>query len=129
MSDLRNILLTIFDFCRTRQYWDKQRKLGKIALSNEFLESVAEARKDDSASFLEDKLEILNRCLSSLKPNEQKLVHVRYSETTSLESYASQMGSTSGTMKVSLFRIKKKLKTCVEKKLNLRERQTLHGNF
>ena len=108
---------------KVMQYWDTQRKLGKITLSNDFLEAVAEARKDDSSSFLQDKLATLNRCLGSLKPKEQQLVHARYSETITLESYASQQGSTAGTMKVSLHRIKKKLKICMEKNSPLNANQ------
>ena len=99
------------------QYWDQPRKLGKMSLSNEFLESVAEARKDDTPSHLKDKLETLGRCMQALKPKEQQLVHARYSKSTTLEAYASQVGSTAGSMKVSLHRIKKKLKFCVEKNL------------
>jgi len=109
---------------KVMQYWDQQRKLGKMVLSNEFLESVAEARATDSSGYLEDKLETLSRCLASLKPNEQQLVHARYSETTTLESYASQIGSTAGSLKVTIYRIKKKLKSCVEKNLILRQNQT-----
>ncbi len=102
---------------KVMQYWDQQRKLGKISLSNEFLETIAEARSKDTPSYLEDKLQKLNHCLSLLKEKEQQLVHARYSESITLESYASQVGSTTGTMKVNLYRIKKKLKSCVEKKI------------
>lgn len=109
---------------KVMQYWDQQRKLGKMVLSNEFLESVAEARKNDIPEHLLDKLTVLNHCLASLKPNEQQLVQARYSESTTLESYAALVGSTAGSLKVTLYRIKKKLKICVDKNLNLREKQT-----
>ncbi len=108
---------------KVMQYWDQQRKLGKMSLSNEFLESVAEARKDDTPNHLKDKLDTLGRCMQSLKPKEQQLVHARYSKATTLEAYASQIGSTAGSMKVSLHRIKKKLKSCVEKNLPLKIHQ------
>ena len=108
---------------KVMQYWDQQRKLGKISLSNEFLESVAEARKDDTPGHLKDKLDTLSRCMQTLKPKEQQLVHARYSKSTTLETYASQIGSTAGSMKVSLHRIKKKLKSCVEKNLPFRIHQ------
>ena len=57
---------------KVMQYWDHQCKLGKMVLSNEFLESVAEASATDSSGYLEDKLETLSRCLASLKQEAQR---------------------------------------------------------
>lgn len=105
---------------KVMQYWDKQRRLGKICLSNEFLESVAEARKDDSSDSLTDKLEILSECMRGLKLKERELLHARYSGVTTLETYAERVGSTVGSIKVTLHRIKIKLKSCVEKNVRLR---------
>lgn len=104
---------------KVMQYWDKQKKLNRITLSETLLDTVAEARKDTRPELLENKLRALNLCLQRLNEGERSLVNARYEASSSLQSYAETSGRTSSSLRVSLHRIRKKLKSCVDKRIHM----------
>lgn len=108
---------------KVMQYWDKQKKLSKTILSEEMLSAVAEARKDDTPEWVEQKLNALNQCMAKLKSSDQAIVQARYSEHGGLKSYSTNNGRPSASVRVSLYRIRQKLKTCIDKRIHLKGEQ------
>lgn len=109
---------------KVMQYWDQQRKLGKITLSQEMLDAVAEARQADTPEWVEKKLNALNQCMAQLKQPEQEIVKARYSEHGGLKSYSTSSGRPSASLRVSLYRIRQKLRTCIDKRIHWEGRIT-----
>lgn len=102
---------------KVMQYWGHQKKLNRITLSESILDSIAEARKDSSPELLENKLKALQSCLQKLKKNEQDLIHARYQKTGNLQGYAESIGRSAASTRVSLHRIRRKLRQCVDMRL------------
>ena len=59
----------------------------------------------------------LQECLKTLKPAHRELVHHRYFEKSSLESYSKEVGRSVGVLKVTLHRIRNRLQDCITKRL------------
>ncbi len=73
-------------------------------------------RKDD----VDNTKEIaLDRCLGELSKAEATIVQARYRSGSSLESYSADCGRPVGSLRVSLFRIRAKLRECVRKRIGL----------
>lgn len=106
---------------KVMQHWDQRKKLGKITLSNEMVEAVAEARKSDSCESMENQFNALNQCLKSLKSNEQEIIQARYSKHGGLETYSAKSGRPSASLRVSLYRIREKLRSCIDLRLSEEE--------
>lgn len=105
---------------KVMQYWDHQKKLGKVILSQEVLDAVVEARKADTPEWVEDRLNALNQCLAQLKLPEREIVQARYSEHGGLETYSTSVGRPSASLRVSLYRIRQKLRYCIDKRTYLK---------
>ncbi|NWK55011.1 sigma-70 family RNA polymerase sigma factor [Verrucomicrobiaceae bacterium N1E253] len=102
---------------KVMQYWGQQKKLKRISLSESILDAIAEARKESRPELLENKLQALQSCLKILKQDERNLLHARYEQTESLQSYANKIGRSSASTRVSLHRIRQKLRSCVDLRL------------
>lgn len=59
----------------------------------------------------------LDKCLSQLTPKDRAIVEARYSRTGSLESHATATGRSAGSLRVTLFRIRSKLRRCVQQRI------------
>lgn len=105
---------------KVMQYWDQQKKLSKTILSEEMLAAVMEARKGDTPEWVEEKLNALNLCMANLKTSEQEIVQARYSGQGGLESYSRNSGRPPASLRVSLYRIRRKLRTCIDKRMLLK---------
>lgn len=105
---------------KVMQYWDKQKRQSRIVLSEKTILAVAEAKKDDTPEFLENKLSALNQCLKLLNQGELDLVDARYTGDLSLELYSAQADRPAASLRVSLCRIRKKLRTCIDKRLDMK---------
>lgn len=64
----------------------------------------------------EDALEALRDCVSRLPDASRDIVHRHYGEGLPLAEIAGSMGRPAGSLKVTLFKIRVRLKDCVEKK-------------
>ena len=105
---------------KVMQYWDKQKKQNRIVLSEKTILAVAEAKKEDTPEHLENKLSALTQCLKSLNQGELDLVDARYTGDISLELYSAHADRPAASLRVSLCRIRKKLRTCIDKRLNMK---------
>ena len=105
---------------KVMQYWDQQKKLNKTILSEEMISAVAEARKADTPEWVEVKLQALNHCMTKLKSSELNIVQARYSDDGNLETFSASSGRPTTSLRVSLYRIRQKLRICIDKRMNLK---------
>jgi RNA polymerase sigma-70 factor (ECF subfamily) len=84
--------------------------LEKAQLADLESSAVAEsANTTDDAAFLEE-------CLSTLPPMARRLVEERYSRGLTNEELAEVMGRTAEWVRVTLFRVRRQLRDCIEAK-------------
>lgn len=101
------------------QYRDREKRARRVALSDTLLKSIEEHRSEVRPEMLEAKLSALNQCLAALKPADRHLILARYAdERPSRRESADRLG---GSLRVTLCRIRRKLRDCVEKRMHLRD--------
>jgi len=66
----------------------------------------------------------LERCLEKLPAKSRRMLQLRYAEETSVEEIATEVASSSGSVRVILFRIRNLLSQCIESEL-LKDARTL----
>ncbi|MCP5537448.1 MAG: sigma-70 family RNA polymerase sigma factor [Akkermansiaceae bacterium] len=102
---------------KVMQYWGHQRKLHRLVLGEETLLAVAEAKQAAPPETIERKLTALGKCLERLSPSERDLVDARYRRGSSLEKYSDEAGRSAASLRVTLYRVRNKLRQCIEKTL------------
>ena len=63
-----------------------------------------------------DEAALLEECLTALPPTARKLVEERYQRGLTNEELAVLMGRTAEWVRVTLFRVRRQLKECIEAK-------------
>ncbi len=99
---------------------NQRRKLARspvVLLDEELLEAIDRRWMEQEAAITNDHHAALARCLETLKPDDQRLLHARYATDASLETYAEQEGTRPGTLKARLFRLRDALRDCIERRL------------
>lgn len=94
-----------------RRYGREQAKLSHFAEAELQVWSTAATRPVSEESIH------LDQCLRSLPENLRRLVRERYEEEQSTEEIASRWGRTLEWVRVTLFRVRKQLRECVEIKM------------
>jgi RNA polymerase sigma-70 factor (ECF subfamily) len=69
----------------------------------------------------EQRVAALHECLKTLSQREQTVLHFRFVEELPLQAIGKWLGKSSDAARLLLFRIRKRLGRCVEKRLALRE--------
>ncbi|MFT5467378.1 MAG: RNA polymerase sigma-70 factor (ECF subfamily) [Verrucomicrobiales bacterium] len=108
-------------FYTVKNYRRKQARAKELSLPDEgLLDKLAyEAEKLDTR--WDEEVEHLPHCLSKLRERNRDLVTRRYMNKTSVQELADERGMTPNAMSQALFRIKRALRKCVEKQLNLKK--------
>ena len=99
----------------------KRRQRDRLQLSTEFLEAVAEEAAA-SAEQLEERHHALAGCIEKLQQPHRQIVQLRYSDGSSIEVIADQVGRTVGALYRVLSRIRKTLHECVSRTLSTEAR-------
>ena len=88
----------------------------RVVFSDELLGRLADtiARQADGRS---NRREALEACLEELPPKSRRLLDLRYVEELSAEEMAQETGSTSGSVRVLLSRVRTALASCIERRL------------
>jgi RNA polymerase sigma-70 factor, ECF subfamily len=94
---------------------DFYRKQGRqrVTFSDEVLSQLAEAvieRQPERSA----RQEALEKCLEKLPEKSRRMVHLRYLEEKSIGEVAQAIGSTAGSVRVMLFRVRDVLAECIE---------------
>src|SRR5262245_9735376 len=69
----------------------------------------------------ERRVAALHECLKALGPRERQMLHLRFVEELPLSAVGESLGKSSEAARLLLFRVRKRLGLCVEKRLALRE--------
>lgn len=99
---------------------NQRRKLARspvVLLDDELLEQIDRRWMEMEALPLDDHHAALGHCLELLKPEDRNLLHARYATEISLETYAEQEGTRTGTLKARLFRLRDALRDCIDRRL------------
>jgi RNA polymerase sigma-70 factor (ECF subfamily) len=88
----------------------------RVVFSDELLGQLADtiAAQADGRS---NRREALEACLEELPPKSRRLLDLRYVEELSAEEMAQETGSTSGSVRVLLSRVRTALASCIERRL------------
>ncbi len=99
----------VIDFYRTQDR-------ARIIFSDELLSQLADtiARQADGRSH---RREALDACLDELPAKSRQLLDLRYVDELSAEETARAVGSTSGSVRVLLSRVRTVLASCIERRL------------
>ncbi len=102
---------------KVMQHWDQQKKHQCVSLSEEAIAAIADSRAMSNATVEDKKFSALQQCMAKLRGSELDVVNARYTMGESLESLAQNMGTSGGSLRVTLFRIRAKLRKCVDLRL------------
>lgn len=91
------------------------------SLNPDIIEAISQTWYQSETSSTMKKQRALDACMDKLNDKERNLIQTRYSNTVSLENQAQLLGRSSGSLRVSLFRIREKLRQCVQKRVALME--------
>lgn len=86
-----------------------------LPFSDELLNVLAE--KSGISASQENRLVALEGCLEKLSEKHRGIVEQRYTPGRSLEAHAEAIGTSAGSLRVTLHRIRQSLKRCVEQTL------------
>lgn len=88
----------------------------RVVFSHELLGQLADtiAAQADGRS---NRREALEACLEELPPKSRRLLDLRYVEELSADEMAQETGSTSGSVRVLLSRVRTVLASCIERRL------------
>lgn len=85
-----------------------------------FGESLIEMMSDeacDAADDFEERRGALKNCLAKLQEHEQDLIRSHYQSGLALAELGDRLGRSQAAVKQSLFRLRRSLKTCIERQL------------
>lgn len=99
------------------QYHEKRKKSQCIVFSQDILDSVAAAQESTTPEHVEQQLRALGICVSMLKNSEQQHIQARYTGKLNIDEYAQMEGRSRASLRVTLHRIRQKLRTCIAKRL------------
>ncbi|MBT8037277.1 MAG: sigma-70 family RNA polymerase sigma factor [Verrucomicrobiae bacterium] len=95
---------------------NKKRDLSPV-LNQTVIDAVAQTWFQRDATHPSAKQAALDRCLKTLRESERALIDARYQSPKSLEKHAKVIGRSAESIRVSLFRIREKLRQCVQKRM------------
>lgn len=90
---------------------------GAIILEPETIDAVAAAYDRRSEEKIVDREAALRECIRSLPERGRRLIEMRYQDAQSFESIARRVQSSVNSIQVTMTKIRKALRRCVEAKL------------
>jgi RNA polymerase sigma-70 factor (ECF subfamily) len=101
-------------------YRKQQARDSLLVFSDELEETFAEEISERTDT-IEHQHELLQQCLGKLRPKDRKLLLHRYAKSGTLRDYAKQSGRSVGGLKVTLFRLRSALLSCMRKGMDNQE--------
>ncbi|MBK1884307.1 sigma-70 family RNA polymerase sigma factor [Luteolibacter pohnpeiensis] len=100
---------------------DRVKRDDRVMFSDQMVELLADDEDQWNTTESGDaSLEVLEDCMSKLTGKERDLIEFRYTPGKSLQQYAEETGASASSLRISLMRIRRNLKLCVETHLALR---------
>jgi RNA polymerase sigma-70 factor (ECF subfamily) len=94
----------------------KRRREQSLLFDEDVLENVAGCLAQEVEQ-LDVRVEALRHCLAKLSPTQRQVVIRRYEGGDSVQRLAGELGRPVGSLKVSLYRIRRMLADCIERAL------------
>ncbi|MBA2114167.1 sigma-70 family RNA polymerase sigma factor [Bremerella alba] len=88
-----------------------------ISLSEELIEDLAK-RASMQLEQIDERAEELRRCVAKLPSNQRSILQSRYQHNVSVNELAKRLGRQPQAMAMTLYRLRKSLKECVERALS-----------
>jgi len=98
----------------------RQRSRDQLVFSDDLLKRLGDVIVSREAS-RNDRREALEHCLDHLPERSRKLLDLRYAQDTSSHKIAEVIGSTTGSIRVTLTRIRDRLADCVQQRMAVEE--------
>lgn len=98
----------------------RQRSRDQLVFSDDLLKRLGELIASREAG-RNDRREALEHCLNHLPQRSRKLLDLRYGQDTSSYNIAEIIGSTPGSIRVTLTRLRNQLANCVEQRMAMEE--------
>jgi RNA polymerase sigma-70 factor (ECF subfamily) len=105
-------------------YFRRRRQRDRLQFSMEFIEAIIDARATKVDS-LEQRQRALDGCIGRLRPADQQLVRLRYSDGATTKSVAEQVGRSVDAVYKALNRIEAFLIECTRRALRNEDQPSL----
>lgn len=105
-----------FAYLQTLAHLKRVKSKEWLVFSGELMETIGEEFSEVMSDF-EERAIALKNCLAKLPPEEQDLIRAHYQSGLPLAAIGSRMGRTRAALKQALLRIRRNLKTCIERQL------------
>ncbi len=99
-------------------YRKQQARDARVRFSDELEQTIAAEIVEQDDDFLE-RHSALKDCLQELKPGSRDLLMMRYGSEETLADFASRIGRSAGSIKVTLYRLRGVLLTCIQRRLEI----------
>ena len=93
-------------------------KRDHLLMDDELLDQVSDLAEEKQSSYHRAEPELIN-CISSLPDKSRSMIEMVYFKKIKLQEIAEQMNKKLSAIKVTLFRVRKSLRECVEKKMEV----------
>ena len=103
-------------YWQTMAHLKKVQRAGLVALEPDVLDLVAQEAEDELADF-EDRHLALKSCLQKLPPGDTSILLAHYQNGESIAEISGRLGRTRDALKQVLLRIRRTLRTCIERQL------------
>lgn len=117
-DDAREFLPWTFGFARrVALRWRRRRQRSRILLSGESIEVFADRAVTLEQLGTDENMITLENCLNGLRDKARNLIQLRYGDGMRIKAIAERLKRSVGAVEVTLVRIRRVLRDCVEKKL------------
>lgn len=106
---------------RVMAYWRDMKRRHESALPEELLNKLADDAVEEGFEGIDQRYQYLGECIQGLRPEDRGLVLRRYLSGAAVGQMAEELGRTSNSVRVSLYRIRAVLRQCIRRKVNLAE--------
>ena len=93
--------------------WRKQKQRSRLVLDDELLATVA-AELEESAEEADHRLEVLEKCMERLNPQQRELIAARYGRGEPVQDIATRLSRPENAMAALFYRLRKLLADCAQ---------------
>lgn len=107
-------------YYKVLDYRKKQKKNGFLVFSDELSQTLSSETESKQPELLEAKRNALHFCLQQLRESDRALLNARYnSPGGEMEQVSADTGRSRASLRVSLSRLRSRLKDCITKRLSM----------
>jgi len=103
-------------YFQTMRYLKTRKRKSWLCFDDDLLDILSEDAEEQLDGFL-DKRDALRKCITKLSNEDTKLLRYRYEGEHSLAEISEVSGRTEGALKQVFLRLRRSLKSCIEKAL------------